>query len=92
MGNEGSEKSQESKADTLKTLPSYLREYEVESEMKKIPSQKFPSPPNLDATNLAALMTAPIECKLPLSDVLKVKPNLWGEVAKHLKTIGRTCH
>ena len=67
----------------LKTLPSYLGEYEAKSKMKKIPSQKFLSPPNLDVTNLAALMSAPIECKLPLSDVLRVKPELWGEVAKN---------
>lgn len=84
----GSEISQESKADTLKTLPSYLGDYEAKSKTKKIPSQKFSSPPGLDVTNLVALMSTPIECKLPLSDVLKVKPELWGEVAKYLKTIG----
>ena len=70
-GDKGSEKSLESKAETLKTLSSYLGDYEAESETKKIPSQKFPSPPNLDVTNLAALMSAPIECKLPLSMCLK---------------------
>ena len=40
-GDKGSEISQESKADTLKTLPSYLGDYEAKSETKKIPSQKF---------------------------------------------------
>lgn len=87
-GDKGSEISQESKADTLKTLPSYLGDYEAKSETKKIPSQKFSSSPGLDVTNLAALMSAPIECKLPLMDVLRIKPELWGEVAKYLKTIG----
>ena len=52
----GSETSHESKAETFKTLPSYLGEYEVKSEIKKIPSQKLPSPPNLDIANLTALM------------------------------------
>ena len=59
-GDKGFEKSQESKAETLKTLPSYLGNYEAESKMKKIPSQKFPSPPNVDFSNLTALMSAPI--------------------------------
>ena len=84
----GSKSSHESKAKTFKTLPSYLGEYEVKSEIKKIPSQKLPSPPNLDITNLTALMLAPIRCTLPLSDVLKSKPELWEEVAKYLKSIG----
>ena len=33
-------------------------------------------------------MSAPIRCTLPLSDVLKAKPELWEEVAKYLKSIG----
>ena len=65
-----------------------LGEYEIKSEIKKIPSQKLPSPPNLDITNLTALMLALIRCTLPLSDVLKAKPELWEEVAKYLKSIG----
>ena len=57
-------------------------------EIKKIPSQKLHSPPNLNFTNLTALMPAPIRCTLPLSNVLKAKLELWEEVAKYLKSIG----
>ena len=48
----------------------------------------MPSHKDLDITNLSALMSAPIKCTLPLSDVLKGEPELWEEVAKYLKTIG----
>ena len=33
-------------------------------------------------------MSALIKCTLPLSDILKVRPELWEEVAKYLKAIG----
>ena len=48
----------------------------------------MPSHKDLDITNLSALMSAPIKCTLPLSDILKVRPELWEEVAKYLKAIG----
>ena len=87
-GDQASEASQESKAETLKTLPSYLGSYEAKSETKKFPNLQMPSHKDLDITNLSALMSAPIKCTLPLSDILKVKPELWEDVARYLKTIG----
>ena len=59
-GDAGSESSQSSKANTLKNLPSYQGDYEARSEVRKIPSQRFPSPPKTDIVNLTALMSAPI--------------------------------
>ena len=75
-----SEKSGDSKAGTLKTLPSYQGGYEAASEVCKIPSQKLNSSPKLDIANLTALMSAPIRCTLPLADVLRVRPELWKEL------------
>ena len=37
-GNQGLEKSKASKAESLKTLPSYLRQYEAGSSIQKLPS------------------------------------------------------
>ena len=59
-GDAGSESSASSKTNTLKTFPSYQGDYEARSEVRKIPSQKFPSPPKTDIVNLTALMSAPI--------------------------------
>ena len=33
-------------------------------------------------------MSAPIQCTLPLADVLRVKPELWKELGKYLKHMG----
>ena len=48
----------------------------------------MPSHKDLHIANSYALMSAPIKCTLPLSDILKLKPELWEEVARYLKTIG----
>ena len=87
-GDVGSEKSGNSKAETLQTLPSYLGEYETKSDIKKLPSQKMSSPPTVDIPNLTALMSAPIKFTLPLAEVLKIKPELWKEVGKYLQKMG----
>ena len=55
-GGDESKTSLESKAKTLKTLPSYLGEYEAKSEVRKLPTLQMPSPKDLDITNLSALM------------------------------------
>ena len=55
-----SKKSEDSKAETLKNLPSYQGDYEAASEVCKIPSQKLNPSPKLDIANLTALMSAPI--------------------------------
>lgn len=76
----GSEKSEDSKPNTLKTLPSYLGEYEARSDVIKLMSFLKENPPILDSMNLAALLSAPIKCTLTLAEVLKVKPELWKDV------------
>ena len=38
-------------------------------------------PKKKDTLNLQALLSAPVTCTLPLKDLLKVKPELWDEVA-----------
>ena len=83
-----SEKSENSKAETLKTLPSYQGDYEAVSGIHKLPSQKLDSSPKLDIANLTALMSAPIRCTLPLADVLRVRPELWKELGLQLKKLG----
>ena len=72
----------------MNILPSYQGDYKARLEVRKIPSQRFPSPPKMDIVNLTALMSAPIQCTLPLVDVLRVKPELWKELEKYLKHMG----
>ena len=84
----GSKASQESKADSFKTLPSYLGEYEANSEVRKLPTLKMPSPKTLNISSLSMLLSAPIKCTLPLVDLLRARPEMWEEVARYLKTIG----
>ena len=87
-GGVGSEVSQGSKADSFKTLPSYLGEYETNSEVKKLPTLKVPSLKTLNISSLSMLLSAPIKCTLPLADLLRARPEMWEEVARYLKTIG----
>ena len=87
-GGVGSEVSQESKADSFKTLPSYLGEYETNSEVKKLPTLKVPSSKTLNISSLSMLLSAPIKCTLPLANLLRARPEMWEEVARYLKTIG----
>ena len=87
-GDIGSEKSESSKAKTMKTLPSFQGDYEARSDIKKLPSHKKQVPPVFDMINLSALLAAPIKCTLPLADILKVKPELWKDVGKCLERMG----
>ena len=87
-GDAGSEKSEDSKAETLKTLPSYQGDYEAKSDIRKLPSVQNKPAAVLDLVNLSALMSAPIKVTLPLADVLKVKPELWKDVGKMLRRLG----
>ena len=87
-GGMGSEASQESKADSFKTLPSYLGEYEANSEIRKLPTLKMPSPKTLNISSLSMLLSAPIKCTLPLPNLLRARPKMWEGVVRYLKTIG----
>ena len=79
-GDVGSEKSESSKAETMKTLPSFQGDYKAQSNIKKLPSHKKQAPPVFDMINLSALLAAPIKCTLPLADILKVKPMSYGKM------------
>ena len=87
-GDCGSEKTVKSKTNPLKMLPSFVGEYEVKSDVHKIPSQYKPKPTILDMTNLHALLSTQVKITLPLADVLKIKPELWKEVLDCLKKMG----
>ena len=90
MPNEGdldSESSFPSKQ-TLRTLPSYLGEYEPKSVILKVPSIWSAERKEVDTANLHALMSTPATCTLPLTDLLKIKPELWEYVAKCLTDHG----
>ena len=84
----GSKTSHKSKAESFKTLPSYLGEYEANSEIRKLPTLKLPSPKTLDITSLSILLSTPIQCTLPLADLLRARPDMWEDVARYLKRIG----
>ena len=73
---------------TLLTMPSYLGEYEPRSVIVKVPSMWKSNQNERDTANLHALMSAPITCTLPLTDLLKVRPDLWESVAKCLTERG----
>ena len=47
-GEEGSKKLESSKAETMKTLPSFQGDYEARSDIQKLPSHKKHAPPTLD--------------------------------------------
>ena len=73
---------------TLKTLPSYLGEYEPKSVILKVPSMWNAKQKEVDTKNLHALMSTPVTCTLPLMELLKIKPELWEYVAKCLTNHG----
>lgn len=74
------------KANTLATLPSFLGEYEAKIEIFPIPQSQQIAPKAKDTANLQAILSAPVTATLPLADFLKVKPNLWGYVADMMKS------
>ena len=77
-----------SEANTLATLPSFQGEYEAKIEIIPIPSSQQLIPPILDMANLRAVLSAPVTATLPLSDFLKVKPEMWDSVANMLQKRG----
>ena len=44
--------------------------------------------PKKDTINLTELISTPIECRLTLGEMLRVRPNLWNELAKTLHNMG----
>ena len=75
----------------LNALPNYLGEYEARSEVIPIPTARSTrKEPQKDGANLQALMSAPVSCTLPLADLLKVRPDLWENIAG-LSKMGEFC-
>ena len=83
-----SKTSHERKAESFKTLPSYLGEYEAKSKVKKLWTLKMPSSKTLDFSSLSMLLSTPIKCTLPLVDLLRARIDLWEEIACYLHTAG----
>ena len=84
----GSEESEEEKARSNKTLPSFIGEFDTKSEIRKVPTQYKSLPPALQIANLQAMLSTPIQVTLPLADVLKIKPDLWDGIARVFKQMG----
>ena len=70
----GSNESLESTTESLKTMPSFIGEFNEKSDVTKVHTQYKSVPPILDATNLHALMSTLVRVTMPLADVLRVKP------------------
>ena len=73
-----------SQANTLATLPSYVGNTEIGSEILPIPLSSHITPHAKDTLNLHAIMSAPVTATLPLMDFLRVKPELWEQVSRLL--------
>lgn len=73
---------------TMRTLPSYMGDYEPKSIILKVPSMWNAKRKEVDTTNLHALMSTIVTCTLPLTNLLKIKPKLWEYVAKCLTDHG----
>ena len=84
----GSLESQESIDEDLNKMPQYLGEHETKSEIRVLPSIHGKTKQDKDTINLTALLSTPIECQLTLGELLKVRPNLWNELAKTLHSVG----
>ena len=80
--------SQESINEDLKEMPQYLGEHETKSETRMLPSAQGKTKQEKDTINLIALLSTPIECKLTLGELLKVRPNLWSDLAQTLQNMG----
>ena len=64
--------------------PSYLGKYIDRAATLDEPSMQKSRMLEFDATNLQALMLAPITCTLPFMELIKLKPQLWDEMEKCL--------
>ena len=69
---------------TLRSMPSYLGDYERHAKTLRIPSVSKLLGEGKDISNLKSLMSTPVPCMLPLEDLLKARPEMWDEVAMYL--------
>ena len=82
------EDDENSEANTLATLPSFLGDYEAKTEVLQVPQSQQVTPGVKDTANLQAILSAPVTATLPLADFLKVKPKLWEYVAEMMRSQG----
>ena len=84
----GSQHFQPSEDAELKELPQYTGEHENKSKVMVVPSvRKLPHKEH-DTGNLLSLLSTPIDCKLTLGELLKIRPHLWNELAGILGKMG----
>ena len=82
------EDDENSEANTLATLPSFLGEYEAKTEVLQVPQSQQVTPGVKDTANLQVILLTPVTATLPLVDFLKVIPKLWEYVAKMMRSQG----
>ena len=69
-------------------MPQYLGEHEAKSKIRVLPSIQGKAKQEKDTVNLAAILSTQIECRLTLGELLRVRPNLWTDLAGTLQSIG----
>ena len=75
------------------TLPrSEKGEYIGDAETYRVPTLFKPRLKKRNMSNVWAALKAPVSCTLPLGEFLRVKPEIWDEVARHLKDQGLLRH
>ena len=72
----------------MRTLPSYLGEYEAKTEILPGPSLIQWDPFFPDTSNFQAILFSLTIVTLPLHDPLRVRPTLWEEVHDYLTQQG----
>ena len=65
-----------------------MEEHEAKYEIRVLPSAYGKTKQEKDTINLTTLLSTPIECRLTLGELLKVRPNLWNDLAKTLQNMG----
>ena len=65
-----------------------MGEHEAKSEIRVLPSVQGRTKQERDTVNLAAILSTPIECRLTFGELLKVRPNLWTDLAGTLQSMG----
>ena len=73
--------SQESIDEDLNEMPQYLGEHETKFEIRVLPLVHGKTKQEKDTINLTAPLSTPIDCRLTLGELLKVRPNLWSDLA-----------
>ncbi|MCO5597639.1 hypothetical protein L7F22_051720 [Adiantum nelumboides] len=87
-GDAGTEVSIESKTESLNTLLSYVGEHETRSKTRVVSSQRKAISKMMDTKSMHELMSAPIQCTITLSELLKIRQHVWDEVGKNLEKRG----